>query len=221
VGDEQSSLASLSSSIVAGVSENGRTYATYGKEEYGMPMDEREMDRIDMAHAKYYMLLEKRRFLAPIDKNPQKILDLGCGTGIWSIDVADEYPSAEVVGVDIAPIQPKWTAPNCSFEIDDTEQDWTWKPETFDFIFARDLLFCIRNWPRMIQQCYDHLKPGGWIEFQSIDGVLGCDDNTLPRDCAFREYGSSRSRRTRGRRTHGCGSLGRSSWRTFLVGWRV
>ncbi len=46
-------------------------------------MDEREMDRIDMAHAKYYMLLEKRRFLAPIDKNPQKILDLGCGTGLY------------------------------------------------------------------------------------------------------------------------------------------
>ena len=34
-----------------------------------------------MCHAKYYALLEKRRFLAPIGENPQKILDLGCGTG--------------------------------------------------------------------------------------------------------------------------------------------
>lgn len=44
-------------------------------------MDEAELDRIDMCHAKYYALLEKKRFLAPIEKHPQKILDLGCGTG--------------------------------------------------------------------------------------------------------------------------------------------
>lgn len=49
--------------------------------EYGMPMDDRELDRIDMCHAKYYALLEKKRFLAPIGNNPHKILDLGCGTG--------------------------------------------------------------------------------------------------------------------------------------------
>lgn len=46
-----------------------------------MPMDEEEMDRIDMSHAKYFMLLEKKRFLAPIDPNVQKVLDLGTGTG--------------------------------------------------------------------------------------------------------------------------------------------
>jgi hypothetical protein len=44
-------------------------------------MDEAELDRIDMCHAKYYALLEKKRFFSPIGSNPQKILDLGCGTG--------------------------------------------------------------------------------------------------------------------------------------------
>lgn len=48
-----------------------------------MPMDDVELDRIDMCHAKYYALLEKKRFLAPIGDNPQKILDLGCGTGTY------------------------------------------------------------------------------------------------------------------------------------------
>jgi hypothetical protein len=32
IGDNQSSLTSLSSSIVKGVEENGRTYASYGRE---------------------------------------------------------------------------------------------------------------------------------------------------------------------------------------------
>ncbi|KFZ12534.1 hypothetical protein V501_04187 [Pseudogymnoascus sp. VKM F-4519 (FW-2642)] len=104
-----SSYTSITSSVLRGeIGEGGRTYAVYGKEEYGLPMDEAELDRIDMCHAKYYALLEKKRFLAPIGSNPQKILDLGCGTGIWCIDVADEYPSAEVIGVDIAPTQPDW-----------------------------------------------------------------------------------------------------------------
>jgi hypothetical protein len=49
--------------------------------EYGLPIDEEELDRIDMSHAKYIMLLEKKLFLAPITPNPQRILDLGTGTG--------------------------------------------------------------------------------------------------------------------------------------------
>ncbi|KAG4422100.1 hypothetical protein IFR04_004727 [Cadophora malorum] len=183
-----SSLASLSSSIVQGVEENGRTYASYGKEEYGAPMDEQEMDRIDMAHAKYFILLDKKRWIAPIPDNPQKVLDLACGTGIWSIDFADANPSADVTGVDIAPIQPKWTAPNCHFEIDDIEQPWTWQLESFDYIFSRDLLLCIRDFPRLIKQCYKHLKPGGWLEFQNINGTIHCDDGTMPETSQFKEY---------------------------------
>jgi ubiquinone/menaquinone biosynthesis C-methylase UbiE len=43
-------------------------------------MDEAELDRIDMCHAKYCALIGKNRYLAPLEK-PQRILDLGCGTG--------------------------------------------------------------------------------------------------------------------------------------------
>lgn len=54
--------------------------------EYGLPADELELSRIDMCHAKYYALLDKNRFFAPIGKEPHKILDLGCGTGKGPID---------------------------------------------------------------------------------------------------------------------------------------
>lgn len=49
--------------------------------EYGLPMDDQELDRMDLCHTKYYHLLKSRRFLSPIGENPQRILDLGCGTG--------------------------------------------------------------------------------------------------------------------------------------------
>lgn len=45
--------------------------------------------------------------------------------------------------------------PNCHFELDDIEQPWAWQKESFDFIFARDLILSIRNWPSLINQCYE------------------------------------------------------------------
>jgi methylase of polypeptide subunit release factors len=65
-----------------------------------MPTDEKEQDRLDMHHEIMLQLLGGKLHLAPID-TPQKILDIGTGTGIWAIDAADTYPSAEVVGTDL------------------------------------------------------------------------------------------------------------------------
>lgn len=31
------------------------------------------------------------------------------------------------------------------------------------------------------------MKPGGWVEFQSVVGVLGNDDHTIPEDSYFRQ----------------------------------
>lgn len=66
-------------------------------------------------------MLNGELFNAPILKEgrapPQRILDCGTGTGIWALDVGDLIQSAVVTGVDLAPIQPGWTAPNVKFEV--------------------------------------------------------------------------------------------------------
>ncbi|KAI9054703.1 hypothetical protein LZ554_001855 [Drepanopeziza brunnea f. sp. 'monogermtubi'] len=178
----------LSSDISRGVEEYGRTYASYGNEEYGLPIDEDELDRIDMSHAKYTMLLEKSLFIAPITASPQKILDIGTGTGIWAIDMAEAYPSAEVLGLDIAPTQPQWVPPNCIFEIDDIEMPWTLEKNSYDFIHSRDLLLSIRDWPKLVTQCFDHIKPGGYLELQCIYPRLKCDDGSTPTDSGLWQF---------------------------------
>jgi cyclopropane fatty-acyl-phospholipid synthase-like methyltransferase len=70
--------------------ENGRRYHSYrqGENEYWGPNDEVQNDQLDIAHHMFLILLGQKLHLAPI-RDPQRILDLGCGTGIWCIDMAE------------------------------------------------------------------------------------------------------------------------------------
>jgi hypothetical protein len=44
--------------------------------------------------------------------------------------------------------------PNCQFEVDDVEETWTFPRNHFDFIHARDFIFSIRDWPKLVGQCF-------------------------------------------------------------------
>lgn len=147
------------------------------------------MERNDLQHCKFTLLLDDRLFLAPIGSHPQKILDLGTGSGIWAIDVADRYPSAEVIGVDTAPVQPTMLPPNLFFELDDVEHDWLWAESSFDLIHARELIMAIRDWPRLVTQAFSRLKPGGYLQLCGSYPDFRSDDDTLPADSAYVELG--------------------------------
>ncbi|KAF5594780.1 methyltransferase [Fusarium pseudocircinatum] len=134
------------------------------------PNDEAQLEALDLIHHWLTLMLDDKLFLAPIGENPQKILDIGTGTGIWAINVADEYPSASVVATDITPTQPSFVPPNVEFQIDDAQLEWTFEPESFDFIHIRYLQGTIADWDRLYGQMYKALKPGGW--FQHIEPDL-------------------------------------------------
>jgi SAM-dependent methyltransferase len=114
-------------------------------------------------------MLDDKLFLPPIGDNPQKILDIGTGTGIWAINVADEYPSAKVIATDITPSQPNFVPPNVEFQIDDATMDWTFETESFDFIHIRYLQGTIDDWDKFYSQVYKFLKPGGWFQHMEPD----------------------------------------------------
>lgn len=82
----RSSSTSINSSILEHSYENGRRYHRYRHGRYPLPNDEAEQNREDMMHAMMLEATDGRHFYAPIGENPQRIADLGTGTGIWAIE---------------------------------------------------------------------------------------------------------------------------------------
>jgi hypothetical protein len=68
---------------------------------YALPADIEEINRLDFQH---YMLRFAFRgnYAAPL-VNPAAILDVGTGTGRWAIEMAQLFPQANVIGLDVKP----------------------------------------------------------------------------------------------------------------------
>jgi len=100
----------------------------------------------------------------------------------------------QVIGIDIAPIQPPFVPPNCKFEIDDIEEEFTYR-RPFDFIHCRYMAYAVKSWPKLVQQIYEyvlfpstsyhshviprHTTPGGFVEFTDFDVIIRSDDGSL------------------------------------------
>ena len=126
------------------------------------------MGAIDLAHHSFRLTFDGELFLAPIGDNPLQILDLGTGTGLWAMELADQFPSAFVTGTDLSPVQPTWVPPNLQFEIHDFCGNWTFKKNSFDYIHARSIYGCVADYGDLYAKVLDHLKPGGWYEQAEI-----------------------------------------------------
>ncbi|KAL8932376.1 MAG: hypothetical protein Q9211_006347 [Gyalolechia sp. 1 TL-2023] len=176
--DDSFSRMSIGSKIHHYPLENGRTYHAYRDGQYWAPNDRPAQELEGISHHAFLRTLNDRILLAPIH-NPRRALDIGCGTGTWALDFAEAYPSTEIKGIDLSPIQPKNKPPNLSFEIDDCCSDWVYEKESFDYIHIRQMYGSVADWPKLYKECYDHLAPGGYIEQAELNPVPKSDDGSI------------------------------------------
>ncbi len=66
-------------------------------------------------------------------------------------EFAEKYPSAQVIGIDMTPIQPLLVVPNLSFIMADFNSSTYGEGENeWDFIHARELKGSVRDWQRFL-----------------------------------------------------------------------
>jgi metalloendopeptidase OMA1, mitochondrial len=90
-------------------------------EAYVFPNDSYECERMELQGLVMTELLGGKWFLAPISQEgpPQRMLDIGTGTGIWALEMGDRFPEAKVIGIDLSPIQPTAVPSNVHFYVQD------------------------------------------------------------------------------------------------------
>lgn len=92
------------------------------REAYYFPNDASESERMNEQHEIMKLVMDGRLHLSPFSRQhpPQKILDIGTGTGIWAIEMGDQFPEAQIIGTDLSPMQPNFVPPNVRFFVEDS-----------------------------------------------------------------------------------------------------
>ncbi len=104
-------------------------------------------------------------------KSIQRLLDIGCGPAGWALTVANEYPSINVVGIDISNQMIQYAHDqvkerdlyNAEFLIMDATQPLRFPDHHFDLINGRILtgFLTTTGWPLLLQECWRTTRPGG------------------------------------------------------------
>lgn len=97
----------------------------------------------------------------------ESILDVGCGDGKITAEIANKVPQGSVIGVDISPSMidfaqatfPQKHYPNLKFLFKNAENlDYK---EEFDIVFSFTTLMWIQNHQAFLEGAYHSLKPSG------------------------------------------------------------
>jgi SAM-dependent methyltransferase len=117
------------------------------------------------------------------------ILDIGCGTGVWALAMAAQWPRAQVVATDIT--LPAITPPaNLALVQSNADQAWPFHDRKFSFIHGRMLCAGIHDWPGLLSRCWEHLEPGGWLELLDVCHPFRADNPAADNDSsAFIRFG--------------------------------
>ncbi len=161
----------------------------------GTPEKLSALNRLDLRHHLLRLLLHGN-YAALISPSTQRILDVGCGTGLWVREMAQAFPQAQVTGLDLdlSSLPETWSA-NCQFVTSDILRGLPFADGAFDFVHQRFLATTLpaQSWPSVVRELARVTQPGGWIEMMEIGQSM---TNPGPATCRYLQWWTAWSERT-------------------------
>ncbi|KAG0264281.1 hypothetical protein BGZ95_003624 [Linnemannia exigua] len=155
---------------------DGRRYHNNADANYLLPNDIDEVDRLQLQHFILRYAIQGN-YKSPLDKSKVRtILDVGCGPGTWTMEIANEFPDATVTGIDLSSVFPSAIIPgNCHFLQHNILEPFPFPDNHFDFVYQRLLISGLtpEGWVKVVKELERITKPGGWIELVEVDSHGG------------------------------------------------
>jgi len=129
-----------------------------------MPWDPKQYHRFQAERSAPFFDL-----LGLVEVRPNlKVVDLGCGTGELTRQLADALPGSEVTGLDSSPqmLAAARAAALASLGLRFEEGDQAQLRDEWDLIFSNAALQWSENHPELIPRLFERLRPGGQIAVQ-------------------------------------------------------
>jgi len=121
----------------------------------------------------------------------ERILDLGCGDGALTVQLASRVPEGFVVGIDSAPSMiaaaSRQLQPNLKFELLDMSR--LHYDQEFDVVFSNAALHWVKDHRNLLRRVLRALKPGGFARFNfPADGNCATFNRTIQQVMAQPRY---------------------------------
>jgi trans-aconitate methyltransferase len=144
---------------------------------------------------------------APV-KDPKKIVDIACGTGVVTRDLAAKFPAAQVYGVDLIAMPEEQSVRPSNLEyiegdimkLTGEQGDTRLAPGSLDYVFQR-LLVCgmkCMDWPEYVKTAAKSVRSGGWVEIHEWDFQVSENGVNVSDEWPWQQEMIRRGRETKG-----------------------
>ncbi|KAF8750935.1 Methyltransferase domain [Rhizoctonia solani] len=103
-----------------------------------------------------------------LDGGGAKVLDLPTNSGTWVQEIAEIYPSADFVSMDVKPLAPHVPHPRIKYEVYNLYAGICEPDASFDLVHARICVTLTKDYKFLMREMHRVLKPGGLLIISEI-----------------------------------------------------